>query len=49
MTNRLLNEYLASLRYEANPFLFPPEQLRARGFRGLPYVLAKQSDELSQP
>lgn len=34
----LIREFLSSLDYKTNPYLSSPEQMKARGFEGVPYT-----------
>lgn len=43
-TESLINRFLASLDYQANPFLNSPEVMLQQGFEGIPYVFSIEKD-----
>jgi hypothetical protein len=47
-TESLINRFLASLDYRANPFLNSPEKMLEQGFEGTPYVFDIEKDRQSR-
>jgi hypothetical protein len=48
-TERLVNQFLASLAYRSNPFLNSPDKMLKQGFKGTPYVFDIEADRRNRP